>query len=128
MGIDFPITAGALLTVVGIAILGSIITLWVKQFAGDWRFTPLVVLGLCLALAQGAQVVAAGWPPPLEAVLVALLIGFFGASLAVFGYETLVNALGRAGVGPRSEEAQTAKARALLERSGYSVAPSIRPR
>ena len=31
----------------------------------------------------------------------AVLVGFFGATLAVYGYETVLNILGKAGVGPR---------------------------
>jgi len=128
MDIEFPITLGALATVVGIAFLGAILGLWFKRFLPDWRWTPLFVLALCLLAALAARIVAAGWPPSAEGLLVALLVGFFGASLAVFGYEAIANALGTLGAGPRSEEAQLSKARALLERSGYSVAPSIRPR
>ncbi len=74
---------------------------WLKSYLAEWRYTTLLVLGLALLAAVIAQCIATGWRPDSEAIFVAVLIGFFGASLATFGYETILNLLGKAGVGPR---------------------------
>jgi hypothetical protein len=45
----------------------------------------------------------------------AILLGFLGASVATFGYETVVNLLGKAGVGPRSDERLISEALAVAD-------------
>lgn len=126
MSIDFPIHAASLLTVGGIAVLGAVIAMWFKHYLANWRWTPLFVLGICLVFSILAQIVDGGWPLTLERALVAILIALFGASLAVFGYETISNALGLLGVGPRSPASQVTKAQELLATQGFVVGP--RPR
>lgn len=115
MDIEFPINAQTLSTIMGIAITGSVLALWFKRYLPDWRWTPLAVLGLCLSLAFLAQCIIADWQPTGSQLLSAGLIGLFGASLAVFGYEGISNALGLVGLGPRSEASQIGKAKDLLK-------------
>ena len=116
MGIEFNISAGALLTVTGAATFAAILTLWTKHYLSNWRFTPLLVLGITETVTMLAQVIVSLGQMTGEGALAAALMGFVGATLAVFGYETVVNALGLAGVGPRSETQQIQNARALLRR------------
>jgi len=86
------------LTVPMAALVTVIATQWLKRFLPDWKFTPL----LALALAIGTQMIAVAlshtgmW-------FEAAGVGALGATLAVFGYETVVNALAFAGIGPRAE-------------------------
>lgn len=101
MGIEFPVTVGAILTVGGVAMFAALVGQWLKSYLAEWRYTTLLVLGLALIAAIIAQCIATDWRPSSEALFVAVLIGFFGATLAVYGYETVVNLLGKAGVGPR---------------------------
>lgn len=126
MGIEFPITAGAMLTIAGVAIFASLVGTWLKGYLGDWRWTNLLVLALAIAGAVIAQcVVSSGWPPG-AALFTAVLIGFFGASLATYGYETIQNLLGKIGVGKRSDEAQIEQAKATLMKA-YAKAPPAPP-
>ena len=103
MGIEFPVTVGAILTVGGAAIFAALVAQWLKSYLADWRYTTLLVLAIALVVAVMAQCIATGWRPNSEAIFVAVLIGFFGATLAVYGYETVLNLLGKAGVGPRKD-------------------------
>ena len=99
MGIDFPITGEALLTVLGSAAFSVLISMWLKHYLADWRYTNLFVLGIA----------------ELFAVTARLLVGMIGATLATFGYETVTNLLGLAGVGRRSDTAILAQAEVAVE-------------
>lgn len=102
MGIEFPIDIGALLTVVGSAAFASVVGQWLKSYLSEWRYTNLLVLALAEIAAVTAQFIAADWHPSAAAIYAAVLIGLFGATLATFGYETVVNLLGKAGIGQRA--------------------------
>ena len=114
MGIEFNISAGALLTVTGAATFAAILTLWTKHYLSNWRFTPLLVLAITETVTVLAQLIVSQGTITGDGALAAALMGFIGASLAVFGYEAIVNALGLAGVGPRSVAGQVERAKALL--------------
>lgn len=101
MGIEFPISVQGILTVGGVAVFAALAAQWLKSYLPDWRYTTLLVLFLSVLTAVIAQCIATGWQPTSEAIFVAVLIGVFGASLAVYGYESVLNLLGKAGVGPR---------------------------
>lgn len=105
VAVEFPISVEMMLTVLGTATLAEILTLWLKAYLKDWRYTTLLVLGLAEVGAILAQCIMFAWQPDAEALFVAALIGFFGASLAVFGYEGISNALGIVGIGKRSDRA-----------------------
>lgn len=105
MGIDFPITISAFLTVLGVAVFAALVAQWLKSYLPDWRFTQLLVLVIAEIAAIIAQFIAAAWRPSAEQVFTAALIGFFGASLAGYGYEGIANILGMLGKGPRSNAA-----------------------
>jgi hypothetical protein len=114
MGIDFPISPEALLTIFGSALAGGVIGLWVKHYLPDWRFTNLLVLILCEVFVITAQVVATSGQPTGGEVFIAFLIGFFGASVATFGYEVIANFMGFAGYGKRSDTAAELEAKKVL--------------
>lgn len=116
MGIEFSVSAGALLTVTGAATFAVILTIWTKHYLSNWRYTPLLVLGITETVTMLAQVIVSLGQLTGDGALAAAQMGFIGATLAVFGYETVVNALGLAGVGARSEAAQVKNAQALLRR------------
>lgn len=84
------------LTVPMAALVTIIATQWLKHYLPDWRFTPLLALVLAI-VTQVVAVTIVGSGLYFEAVGV----GALGATLAVFGYETIVNLLAFAGVGPR---------------------------
>ncbi len=117
MGIDFPLSSAAMLTVVGSTAFATIMGMWLKAYLKDWRFTNLLVLSLGLLFAGLAQCIASAWRPTGEALLAAFLIGLIGASLATFGYETVVNLLGKFGSGRRSDEALLATAEVMVTKT-----------
>ena len=99
---DYPTTVQAFLTVASVALFGGLVGQWVKHYLADWRYTGLVVLALCIGAAVVAQFIDAAWNPAADSLWDSVMIGFFGASLATFGYETLVNIAGKLGVGDRA--------------------------
>lgn len=105
MGIDWPITAAGFLSVFGVAFISSLFLLWLKQWITEARIYNVVSLVLAEALAFLAQLVLTGWQPSGEALFGAGLIGFFGATTACWGYETIFNLVGLIGFGKRSDAA-----------------------
>lgn len=100
MAIDvFTLTYQDLLTVAGASALCVLLTQWVKSYLPDWRWTNLLALGLTIALVLAAAAVDGSMN--IEEAFAALLTALIGASLATFGYETILNLLGMAGIGPR---------------------------
>jgi hypothetical protein len=102
MGIEFPVDGGALLTIAGAAVFASVVGQWLKSYLAEWRYTNLLVLALAEVAAVVAQIIAADGRPSAAAIYAAVLIGLFGATLATFGYETISNLLGKAGIGKRA--------------------------
>lgn len=96
---DFPITAEALATLVSAAFAAGLATQWLKKYLGDWRFTPILVLALSIVV-QLAATVYSGQMDWWSAVA----LGFIGASIATFGYETILNLLGVVGKGSRASQ------------------------
>lgn len=89
----------ALLTVAGAAAVCVLITQWLKQYLKDWRFTNLLAFGITFVLVEAAVVVTG--QTTAEGIFQGFITALAGASLATFGYETIINLLGAAGVGPR---------------------------
>lgn len=109
--IEFPITSEALLTLFGAVIVAIIAGLWLKRYLPDWRFTPLVVLACTELVLLLVLFATTNWRPGSEQLVSVALMALFGASLETFGYETIANSLGLAGVGHRSDMAQLERAR-----------------
>ncbi len=94
---SFPLDPGGLLDPVAAAALAGLLAQWLKLYLPQWRYTNLLVL----ALAVAAELVAT-WLSGACNWWGAAWVGFLGASLATFGYETVMNLFGSAGVGARS--------------------------
>ena len=125
MSIEFPITVAAFLTIAGSALFASLVAQWLKQYLSEWRYTNLIVLLLAVLAAEIAQWLASGPGLTGRAAFEAGLLGFFGASLATFGFETIANLLGKMGYGKRSDTAIMAQRGALIrlgERAGKARA------
>jgi hypothetical protein len=98
---SFPIDVASFLTLGGVTAFTALAMQWLKKYLPDWRFTNLVALVLALITAEGAQWVIKGAGITGGDVFVAALIGFGGASIATFGYETVSNVTGILGKGKR---------------------------
>lgn len=99
---DFPTSVSALLTVAGVALFGSALAQWLKVYLPDWKWTQLLVLVICVGVAGLAGFIDAAWHPSEDAIFSALQVGFWGATLATFGYEAAQNWRGLIGAGPRA--------------------------
>lgn len=114
------VTLEALATVPGLAVVTALLMQVVKPYLSDWRYTPLAATGLAMALSVLFRLALDG-SLGLGSVLVALIVGFFGSTAAVYGYEVLADLLGRAGIGGRSDSKLLASARRQVETAGYVV-------
>ena len=112
----FPITPAMVGTVAGSAALCVLVTRWLKEYLPDWRYTSLLSLGITLVLVEIAAAAFLQDAPILERLYNGGLVALAGASLGVFGRETVLNILGVAGVGSRSDAALAAKARDVLRK------------
>ena len=115
--INFPVDPAALLTVAGMALLSGLIGEWLKRHIPDWRWTNVVVLVVAEVVAIVTQLVATNFKPSALAIWAAMIVAFFGASVATYGYETIFNILGFLGVGKRSNAALLAKAQASVPKT-----------
>lgn len=98
----------------GAVVVAVIVGLWAKHALADWRWTPWVVLAGTVAVMVVIQLIVAEWRATSADIAKAVLLAVLGATLETWGYEAVVNALGAAGIGRRSEEA-------LLERAQTTV-------
>ena len=112
--IPFPLDPNALLTVLGMALLSGLVSQWLKAYLPDWRWTNVMVLVVAEVLAVITQLVYTNFHPTAVAIWSACLVAFFGASVATFGYETIINLLGTMGVGRRSDTALLSAAKAKV--------------
>ncbi|HOG47375.1 MAG TPA: hypothetical protein PLJ35_15220 [Anaerolineae bacterium] len=95
----FPLDPAGLLNPGVAAALAGLLAQWLKGYLPEWRYTNLLVLTLAVAIELAAVAVAGtnNWWG-------AACAGFLGASIATFGYETLQNLSGAAGLGTRAQE------------------------
>lgn len=117
-GVEYPVAIDTFLTVVGVAVFASLLMQWAKQGLGDWRWNQFLVLLLSMILAALAAMIKHAWHPDPTAMWEALMTGFFGASVATFGYESTMNIRGAMGRGSRSDAALLEDAKALVESHG----------
>jgi hypothetical protein len=95
--LGLPLTADGFLDVRVAGVICLLATQWLKRYLPDWRPTNLLALVITVAV----ELAATAWSGQgrwFEAVWA----GLVGASLATFGYETLSNLAGWAGIGPRA--------------------------
>ena len=112
--IEFPITSEALLTLFGGVIVAAICGLWLKHYLADWRFTPLFVLLCTEGLLLLVLFASSAWQPTAERIISVAAIAGIAATLESWGYEAIVNILGKMGFGPRSDAAQFERAREIV--------------
>lgn len=94
-----PLTPAGFLDVRIAAVVCLLSTQWLKRYLPDWHPTNLLALGITVVV----EVIAAALSGSGE-WFGAIWAGVLGASLATFGYETLNNVAGWAGLGPRAKE------------------------
>ncbi len=118
----FPVTAQTLWTLAGTAVWSALMTQWIKHYLPDWRWTNLLALGLTLliVLPVGILIIAEGTLG--ERIVQSILMSVAGTGLATWGYEGIVNLLGKAGIGPRSPAALMQKAETLVATDPAAVA------
>lgn len=105
MGELFPTQPEGLLNPVIAAVVAQLIALWLASYLKDWRWKDLLCLALTCAVLLAARI-AGGQAESLtyNGVFSALWLGFVGASIAAFGYETVMNLLGMVNRGPRATD------------------------
>lgn len=112
---EFPLDVYGFASVAGVAVFVGVVLQWVKKLLPDWRYTNLVGLALGEAAAVAAGVIIFGGKPGPDVIFSSLMIGFFGATVATFGYEGLLNILGALQFGPRSDRALNERAVSQVE-------------
>ena len=112
--IEFPITAAAAWSVVGLAFVIAVLVQIVKLFVEEKRTLNLVAIGAGLLIAALAILVMTEFRPTAQQWFSTGMIALFAIAIATLGYETVTNVAGLVGYGPKSNAAQVAKAKALL--------------
>ena len=89
---EFPVTLKAILTVPGMAVLATIVILWLNQYVPkDAKvYTNILALVVCEVAALVGCFILYG-RPTAEQVYMTFFIALFGASLQCFGYEGVKN-------------------------------------
>ena len=100
---EYPFTVVEFLTVGGVALFGSAVMQWLKLYVEEWRWTQVIVFLLCEGAALVTGCIKDNWMPTSETFYEAARIGFWGATLATFGYEAIQNWRGLLGAGPRQK-------------------------
>lgn len=93
---SFPLDPSGMLNPLAAAAVAALLAQWLKGYLPEWRYTNVLVLLLAIGIEVAAAALAGSrnwW--------LACWSGFLGASIATFGYETVLNLLGVAGGGPR---------------------------
>lgn len=118
----YPTTTALFLKVAGVALFAGAVTTWLRKFLPDWRLTPVLVLVLAMAASVTAAVIQFRAALTWSRVFSACAAGFWGATLATFGYEGIANILSFINLRPRTEDRAIDAARELretLERNTY---------
>ncbi|NLS75814.1 MAG: hypothetical protein GXY76_01000 [Chloroflexi bacterium] len=108
---ELPATPEGLLNPAAAGAVALLLALWLERYLKDWRWRPLLLLALSLAL-QGLGAYLAALPPTRGVAFAVLWNGFLGATIATFGRETVYDLFGLLGAGPRSNEQLALKLRA----------------
>lgn len=109
-----PLDLLSYLTLPGVIVLAALVGLWARNALAEWRWTPWVVLAACEAIVILLRYIVSAWTPTSQEVALAALLCFIGVSIETYGYEGILNALGVAGIGRRSEATQLDNARTLI--------------
>ncbi len=103
-----PTTPEGLLNPAAAAVVALIISLWTERYLSDWRWRPILLLILSMGL-QALWHLLANLEPSRAMLFGVIWNGLLGASVAVFGQETVYNLFGLLNVGPRSNESLAMK-------------------
>jgi len=89
---DFPLDIRAVLTIPGMAVLATIVILWLNQYVPkDQKFyTNIIALVICEVFAIVGTFILYGRPTAAQ-LYMTFLVGLFGTSLECFGYEAIKN-------------------------------------
>ncbi len=113
--IDFPISSAALRTVLGLAFAVVAITQVCKLFVTETRVLNLVAVAVGLIIGVVATFVGTFGQPTAEDLLQGVMVGVFAVAVATLTYDGVLNLAGLVGIGPKSDGAQLAKARKIVE-------------
>ena len=98
----FPTTASGVFTVAGAAIICVLVVQWLKGYVTDSRWYNLAGLLITFAIVEVAGMFLVETASAGERLFIGFLVALAGASMATFGWETITNLAGKAGVGPRA--------------------------
>ena len=118
----YPTTTALFLKVAGIALFAGAVTTWLRKFLPDWRLTPVLVLVVSIATSAAAAGIQYAGDVTWSRFFSACANGFWGATLATFGYEGIANILSFINVRPRTADRALDAARELrdtLERKTF---------
>ncbi len=102
-------------TLIGLSTWAFFVGQWAKHALPDWRWTNWVVLGMVCATSVLGVLILNAWAPTAEQVMWAVLLAVMATSFETWGYEAIVNGLGKVlGIGSRSDAALEQKARAVV--------------
>lgn len=115
-GIVIPLNLAEITgTLIGLSIWAFFVGQWAKHALPDWRWTNWVVLGVvCVTSVLGVLILNA-WGPTAEQVMWSMLLAVMATSFETWGYEAIVNGLGKVlGIGSRSDAALEHEARVTV--------------
>lgn len=115
-GIVIPLNLAEITgTLIGLSTWAFFVGQWAKHALPDWRWTNWVVLGVvCVTSVLGVLILNA-WAPTAEQVMWAVLLAVMATSFETWGYEAIVNGLGKVlGIGSRSDAALERRARVTV--------------
>lgn len=91
--IGIPVDVGAYVgSVLAVALFAMLLTEWLKKFVASDLLVNVLTLVLALALSFVATGIQSQWNFFGPELFTAFMVGFFGATVAVFGYEVFKNA------------------------------------
>lgn len=118
-GIVIPLNLAEITgSLVGLSIWAFFVGQWAKAALPDWRWTNWVVLAVvCITALLGVLILNA-WGPTAEQIMWSVLLAVMATSLETWGYEAIVNGLGKVlGIGSRSDVALERRARLVVDRA-----------
>ena len=115
-GVNIPLSLAELTgSLTGLVVWAYFVATWAKDALPDWRWTNWVTLGVVIVTSLAGVFVLNAWQPDAEQIMWAVLLAVMATSFETWGYEAVVNGLGKAfGVGTRSDAALLEKAEARV--------------
>ena len=116
-GIVIPLNLAEITgTLVGLSIWAFFVGQWAKHGLPDWRWTNWVVLAVVCVTALLGVFILNAWAPTAEQIMWSGLLAVMATSFETWGYEAIVNGLGKVlGIGSRSDAAIEKRARDVVK-------------